>query len=80
MSEICPDGWVPGPINNCYKFVLTPKADYKGAQALCRDMGGELATLDSLNEILWMRGYRSFHPAVGDRSYVGAHRSSVDKK
>ena len=40
LSASCPNGWVPGPTNNCYKFVMTPKASWTKAQGLSSDMGG----------------------------------------
>lgn len=74
MGVSCPNGWVPGPVDNCYKFVMNPKATWHTAQGLCRDMGGEMAVLDSLTEIYWLRGYRSYHSAVREESWVGGFR------
>ena len=80
LSASCPNGWVPGPTDNCYKFVMTPKASWTKAQGLCSDMGGGLATLDSWNELLWIRGYRSYHSAVREVSWVGGYKNLKDKK
>lgn len=36
-------------------------------------MGGDLATLDTMHEIIWMRGYRSYHKALRVDSWIGGH-------
>lgn len=56
----CKDGWVSRS-DSCYKFVTEPKADWATAEDLCAKMGARLATLETLEEIIWMHGYRSYH-------------------
>lgn len=34
-------------------------------------MGGHLATLENEEEIIWMKGYRSHHPELRARAWVG---------
>ncbi|KAF6033443.1 hypothetical protein EB796_008249 [Bugula neritina] len=72
-SNSCPSGWIAGPFTNCYKFVISQKVTWRAAQGLCRDMGGTLATLDSKNEIIWMRGYRSYHPSLWGAAWLGGY-------
>ena len=68
----CDSGWVARPgSNSCYKFITTQKVTWSQAQGLCRDMKSRLATLDSKEEMIWMRGYRSFHPSLRDYAWIG---------
>ena len=42
---------------------------------MCRDMGGYLATLDSWDEIYWIKGYRSSHPILrSEYIYIGGRK------
>ena len=48
----------------CYKVVTQDPKTWFQARGMCKDMGGDLATLETLVEIYWIRGYRSFHRAL----------------
>ena len=72
IASACDNGWVARPgSNSCYKFVTTRKATWSQAQGLCRDMDAHLATLESKEEMIWMRGYRSFHPSLRVYAWIG---------
>ena len=48
---------MPYQLSSCYKFVASPK-NWNQAERICRDVGGHLATFDTLEEIIWVKGYR----------------------
>lgn len=72
----CGGGWVSlQRSNSCYKFVTEDKQSWVGAQGMCQKLGGKLATLESADDICWLRGYRSFHPVLRpSRMWLGGHR------
>lgn len=75
----CEGGWVNVPLRShtsCYKFVTTAPATWSEAQGLCRDMGGYLATLDTLEEIIWMRGYRNYHSGLQAQMWIGGYKKN----
>lgn len=76
--QSCENGWISSPLaassDSCYKFVTTQKATWAQAEGLCRDMGGYLAILESIDEIIWMRGFRAYHPQLRERSWVGGYK------
>lgn len=44
---------------------------------MCKDMGGYLATLETMDEIYWLRGYRSFHSVLRPGwLYIGGYREN----
>lgn len=58
---MCPSGWVPGgTYNACYKFVSNP-APWDKANALCKDMGGTLAVIDTEQKASFITGYMLIH-------------------
>lgn len=57
----CSSGWVEASYNTCYKFVDHPKLNWTSALNHCRSEGGKLAVLDTIEKIIWIRGYRSFY-------------------
>ena len=51
------------------------KKTWDQAQGMCQDMGGYLATLDSWDEIYWLKGYRSSHPSLRpERMHIGGRK------
>lgn len=50
--------------------MLTPEK-WQNAQGLCEEQGGFLATLNTLEEIIWIRGYRSYHTVLQGDSWIG---------
>lgn len=62
----CPSGWVVNPLtsNSCYRFYPNAGVTWTEAQALCAKIEGHLATLEKVQDIVWMRGYRSYHRAL----------------
>jgi len=73
----CPVNWVVGPNENCYKFVYNPKANFNGAQAKCEEEGANLVSLDSIEEIYWMRGHRSLNFDQGEQDiWIGGKQST----
>lgn len=75
----CETGWVSGPYpaNSCYLFSVATST-WSGAQQFCRNLGGHLAILDSMDEIMWMRGVRSFYPQLQNTGqvFVGGFKES----
>lgn len=71
IATACEDGWVEGASNSCYKFVMDKRASWSDAQAACEVEGGELAQLETLHEIYWMRGYRSWHDTLRRTAWIG---------
>lgn len=74
-TRTCANGWIEGP-SSCYRFVMDRKVPWKTAQGLCRDMGGVLTTLDNHIEIMWLRGYRGYHPNLREAVWIGGYRKS----
>ena len=72
----CPYDWVVGPNDNCYKIVRNPKKNFNDAQSECESLGGTLATLDTLEEITWMRGYRALNLDTAQKVWVAGKQSS----
>ena len=60
----CENGWVEGSDASCYKFEMTALASWYDAQKACGAQEAELAALETIHEIYWMRGYRSIHAAL----------------
>ena len=58
-TATCLSEWVDG-YESCYKFVSTP-ATWRVAQGTCRDMGGNLAVLDSARKNAFVTGYMLAH-------------------
>lgn len=76
-AEGCPGGWISIPFHthvSCYNFVTSPTAKWSEAQGVCRDMGGHLATLDSLEEIIWIKGYRSHYVYLHKDMWIGGYK------
>lgn len=63
LAADCESGWVRGPYqsSSCYKFVSAPRKSWSGAVQTCSDLGGYLATLDTTDELIWMKGYISYY-------------------
>ena len=60
---VCPHEWVEG-LSSCYKFVTNLTLTWQGAQDECEEMGGGLASLETSNELYWIKGYRSSSPIL----------------
>jgi len=75
-SDSCPNGWVKSPLNNCYRFVSSPKASWKTAQGFCLDEGGTLATMDNADETYWLKGYRLFHANLHFSAWIGGYKKN----
>lgn len=76
MVGACSNGWIKNPLagsESCYKFVVDHKATWNKAQSMCHDLGGYLAILESKEEIVWIRGYRSFHLTLRDAMHIGGY-------
>ena len=50
------NGWVEGNDASCYKFEMKALASWYDAQKACRAQGAELAALETILDIYWMRG------------------------
>lgn len=74
----CEDGWVSSPLaasaDSCYKFVTTQMASWAQAEGLCVEMGAHLTVLETVDELIWMKGYRTFLPELNQRSWVGGYK------
>lgn len=74
VGATCGSGWIQGPYKSCYKFVMFPKVSWEVANGLCRDMAGRLATLETKGEIIWIRGYRSYHADLREEiAWIGGY-------
>lgn len=74
-SQQCDQGWVKSPFESCYKFVTSKKANWAQASGFCADMKGHLVTLDSMDEIIWMKGFRSHNPSLRkQRFWIGGYK------
>ena len=51
-NTTCPDGW-SGYSGNCYTFNINLDMDYFEADAFCKDKGGRLASLDTMDQRGW---------------------------
>ena len=70
----CDKGWIASTMDSCFKFVVSKMATWSQAQGLCRDMGGYLATLESIDELTWMRGFRGYHAQLRpDFAWIGGY-------
>ena len=75
----CGSGWVKSGMDGCYKFVTQDKKTWTEARGMCQDMGGDLVSLETMDEIYWIRGYRSYHSALRPEwLWLGGYR--VDNK
>lgn len=72
----CDGGWVRRPgSNSCYNFVTSKSLTWSSAQGLCKDMGGGLAIVETEEEIVWLRGYRSYHAELRQSTFwIGGYR------
>lgn len=57
--------------NACYRFETRHALSWQSAQKACNDDGAYLATLESEGEVAWMRGYRSWHPVLREKAWIG---------
>ena len=74
LPAVCPGSWTSNGVS-CYKFVTSDKKTWDQALGMCQDMGGYLATLDSWDEIYWLKGYRSNHPSLRpERMHIGGRK------
>lgn len=81
LSTACEkDGWIKGPYESCYKFFTEPKVNWQTADKACKDVGGLLASLESEKEIIWMRGYRSYHNNLRETTWIGGMKNLQDGK
>lgn len=55
-----------GPFS-CFKFITSPWAAWPAAQQVCSTMGGHLARLETTDEIIWMKGFRSYYSSLSGR-------------
>lgn len=79
LASDCESGWVRGPSQStsCYKFVSSPPANWSGAIQICRNLGGYLTTLETIDEIAWMKGYRSyFSEDLGATTWIGGFQEN----
>ena len=53
-------------ISSCYKFVSSPTKTWDQALGLCRDMGGDLAVVDSIQKSSYLTGYLLIHSKSKD--------------
>ena len=60
---------------SCYKFVLASKT-WAEAETSCKSMEGYLATLETEEEIIWIKGYRSYHKNLHDWAWVGGYKKN----
>ena len=60
--------------NSCYKFVITTTATWDEAQAKCNGMGAYGVSIDTLEEYIWMLGYRVYHPQLHRLMWTGGYR------
>lgn len=58
----CPYGWVRGltTSTSCYK-ILTYQVQWHEALTRCEKIGGYLINLETVEEMVWLRGYRTMH-------------------
>ena len=62
-------------MDNCYKFVNQDLKTLAEARGICKDMGGDLATLETMDGIYWIRGYSSYHPVLRPEwLWIGGYR------
>ena len=73
-SQSCPLDWIEGPRNNCYKFVYNPKQTWANAQAKCVEEDANLIAIDSLEEVYFIRGYRSYNFDVEQDIWIGGYQ------
>lgn len=59
---------------SCYKF-LTDEVSWQEAQSRCKKMGGYLANLETVDEIIWLRGYRSMNLSPWWKFWIGGAKS-----
>ena len=69
----CPRGWITAGHGDCYKFVTSEKKSWQQAEATCKDLGGYLATLATLDDIYWMKGYRAHHSILQEETWIGGY-------
>ena len=72
-SRECDHGWVSSPLNSCYRFVTTSPSSWQTSEGLCADMGGHLVALETEEEIIWIRGYISYHQALRKSFWIGGY-------
>ena len=51
-----------GTGDSCFKFMITTPLAWQSAEGMCRDMGGNLATLDTQLKTAFINGYLLMHP------------------
>jgi len=56
------NGWVWTPFGTCYKFFLDERKTWGEAQEICKGEDASLATLDTLEELKFMKGRRTNQP------------------
>ena len=44
------------------------------------DMGGHLATLNTLDEMYWMKGFRGYHSTLHGEAWIGGRRMNGVRK
>lgn len=76
VTGVCDPGWVERTQESCYKFITSynQKASWARAEASCVSMQSHLASIDSYQELIWMKGYRTRSNALMSGSWIGGYK------
>ena len=66
-SSYCANGWTETNFKKCLKFVNTPIKSWDDAQAACRSFGANLLTLNTPDEVEYIKIMRTLLP--GERQH-----------
>ena len=61
-SSYCANGWTETNFKKCLKFVNTPIKSWDDAQAACRSLGANLLTLNTPDEVEYIKTMRTLLP------------------
>ena len=62
VSSYCANGWTETNFKKCLKFVNTPIKSWDDAQAACRSLGANLLTLNTPDEVEYIKTMRTLLP------------------
>ena len=67
-SSYCANGWTETNFKKCLKFVSAPIKSWDDAQAACRSLGANLLTLNTPDEVEYIKTMRTLLP--GERQHL----------